>query len=68
MPATYLQLSDNVKSVLDKEAASELTRFNTPWLVKDCIWDKNLIKKAFIWLSTEIKKTILKLTDEDYNS
>ena len=68
VPATYLQLSDNVKFVLDKEAASELTRFNTPWLVKDCTWDKKLIKKAVIWLSSEIEKPILKLTDEDYNS
>ncbi len=68
VPATYLQLSDNVKFVLDREAASELTRFNTPWLVKDCTWDKNLIKKAVIWLSSEIEKPILKLTDEDYNS
>ncbi len=68
VPATYLQLSDNVRFVLDQEAASELTRFNTPWLVKDCIWDKKLIKKAVIWLSSEVKKPILKLTDEDYNS
>lgn len=68
VPATYLQLSDSVKFVLDKEAASELTRFNTPWLVKDCAWDKKLIKKAVIWLSSEIEKPILKLTDEDYNT
>ena len=67
VPATYLQLSDNVKFVLDEDAASELTRFNTPWLVKDCVWDDALIKKAVIWLSSEIKKPILKLTDEDYN-
>ena len=68
VPATYLQLSDNVKFVLDEDAASELTRFNTPWLVKDCVWDNVLIKKAVIWLSSEIKKPILKLTDEDYNA
>lgn len=68
VPATFLQLSDNVKFVLDEDAASELTRFNTPWLVKDCIWDKQLIKKAVIWLSSEVGKPILKLTDEDYNS
>ncbi|MEP6261241.1 MAG: glucosamine-6-phosphate deaminase [Gillisia sp.] len=68
VPATYLQLSDNVKFVLDEDAASELTRFNTPWLVKDCVWDDALIKKAVIWLSSEIKKPILKLTDEDYNA
>lgn len=68
VPATYLQLSDNVRFILDEDAASELTRFNTPWLVKDCVWDKALIKKAVIWLSTEIAKPILKLTDEDYNN
>ena len=68
VPATYLQLSDNVKFVLDEDAASELTRFNTPWLVKDCSWDDALIKKAVIWLSSEINKPILKLTDEDYNA
>jgi glucosamine-6-phosphate deaminase len=68
VPATYLQLSDNVKFVLDEDAASELTRFNTPWLVKDCIWDDKLIKKAVIWLSSEVGKPILKLTDEDYNN
>ena len=68
VPATFLQLSDNVNFVLDKDAASELTRFNTPWLVKDCAWNKELIKKAVIWLSQEVKKPILKLTDEDYNN
>ncbi len=68
VPATYLQLSENVKFVLDEDAASELTRFNTPWLVKDCTWDKKLIKKAVLWLSSEVKKPILKLTDEDYNN
>ena len=68
VPATYLQLSDNVTFILDEDAASELTRFNTPWLVKDCIWTKKLIKKAVIWLSSEVNKPILKLTDEDYNN
>jgi glucosamine-6-phosphate deaminase len=68
VPATYLQLSDNVEFILDKDAASELTRFNTPWLVKDCAWDAQLIKKAVIWLSREINKPVLKLTEEDYNA
>lgn len=68
VPATYLQLSDNVEFILDKDAASELTRFDTPWLVKDCNWDKTLIKKAVIWLSAELKKPVLKLTEEDYNN
>ncbi len=68
VPATYLQLSDNVEFVLDTDAASELTRFNTPWLVKDCIWEGGLTKKAVIWLSGQVGKPILKLTEEDYNS
>ncbi|MCJ8164032.1 glucosamine-6-phosphate deaminase [Pontibacter sp. E15-1] len=68
VPATYLQLSDKVEFVLDADAASELTRFNEPWLVKDCIWDEALTKKAVIWLSNTMKKPVLKLTDEDYNN
>lgn len=68
VPATYLQLSDNVEFILDQDAASLLTRFDTPWLVKDCIWDDKLIKKAVIWLSEEVNKPVLKLTEEDYNA
>ena len=68
VPATYLQLSENVEFVLDQDAASELTRFDTPWLVKDCIWTDQLIKKAVIWLSNYLNKPILKLTEEDYNN
>ncbi|WP_454804016.1 glucosamine-6-phosphate deaminase [Mucilaginibacter phyllosphaerae] len=68
VPATFLQLSDNVEFVLDVDAASALTRFDTPWLVSDCVWDNQLKKKAVIWLSNEVNKPILKLTEEDYNS
>ncbi|MDB5118290.1 MAG: nagB [Mucilaginibacter sp.] len=68
VPATYLQLSDHVEFVLDEPAASELTRFDTPWLVKDCIWSNDLKKKAVIWLSRAVNKPILKLIEEDYNS
>jgi len=68
VPATYLQLSDNVEFILDKEAASGLTRFDTPWLAKDCVWDEATIKKAVIWLAKTLKKPILKLTEEDYNN
>ncbi|MCC9167812.1 glucosamine-6-phosphate deaminase [Pontibacter harenae] len=68
VPATYLQLSEHVEFVLDQDAASGLTRFDTPWLVKDCVWDEKLIKKAVIWLSTAVNKPILKLTEENYNN
>ncbi|CAM3742954.1 glucosamine-6-phosphate deaminase [Mucilaginibacter galii] len=68
VPATYLQLSGQVEFVLDEGAASELTRFDTPWLVKDCIWTNQLKKKAVIWLAGKLSKPVLKLTEEDYNN
>ncbi|RYU90926.1 glucosamine-6-phosphate deaminase [Mucilaginibacter terrigena] len=68
VPATYLQLSDKVQFIIDTDAASKLTRFDTPWLVKDCLWDDQQIKKAVIWLSNKVNKPILKLTEEDYNN
>ena len=68
VPATYLQLSDHVEFILDEAAASSLTRFDTPWLVKDCSWENGLKKKAVIWLANTVGKPILKLTEEDYNN
>lgn len=68
VPATYLQLSDSVEFVLDQDAASALTRFDTPWLARDCEWDSKTIKKAVVWLSRILRKPILKLTEEDYNT
>jgi glucosamine-6-phosphate deaminase len=68
VPATFLQLSNQVEFVLDKSAASLLTRFDTPWLAKDCVWNNEMIKKAIIWLASTLKKPILKLTEEDYNT
>lgn len=68
VPATYLQLSDNVEFILDQDAASHLTRFDTPWLVKDCIWDETITRKAVIWLANFLGKPILKLTEDDFNN
>lgn len=68
VPATFLQLSDTVEFVLDVDAASMLTRFDKPWLVKDCVWDRQTIKKAVIWLSKLLHKPILKLTEDDYRN
>lgn len=66
VPATFLQNHPNVKAILDKGAAEELTRFKAPWLVGMCNWDEDLICKAVVWLSQRVGKPILKLTDEDY--
>ena len=68
VPATYLQLSQHVEFILDQDAASLLTRFDTPWLVKDCVWEENLTRKAVIWLANNLKKPVLKLTEDDYNN
>jgi glucosamine-6-phosphate deaminase len=68
VPASFLQLAENIEFIIDTDAASELTRFNIPWLVKDCNWNEFLIKKAVIWLSHTVDKPILKLTDGDYNN
>ena len=67
VPATYLQEHNNTTFVLDHEASSELTRVKTPWLVKSCVWDEELELKAVVWLSELLNKSILKLTDKDYN-
>lgn len=68
IPATFLQLNDNVEFVLDTEASSLLTRFDKPWLAEDVEWTESLTKKAVVWLSLELHKPILKLTEEDYNA
>lgn len=68
VPATYLQLSDNVEFILDEDAACLLTRFDTPWLVKDCVWTDQLTRKAVIWLANTLGKPILKLTEDDFNN
>lgn len=67
VPATFLQQHNNCDFIIDSAAASSLTRLSTPWLVSECEWNDNLIKKATIWLSEKLNKAILKLTNEDYN-
>lgn len=67
VPATYLQGHNNVTFVLDKGAGSELTRNKTPWLVESCDWTKELTAKAVVWLCGKTQKSILSLTDKDYN-
>ncbi len=67
VPATYLQFHNNTTFVLDTEAGSELTRNKTPWLVGSCVWDETLRNKAIVWLCQLTGKSILRLTDKDYN-
>lgn len=67
VPATYLQEHENTTFVLDNEAAANLTRIDTPWLVESCNWTEDLTHKAILWLSIKREKPILQLTDKDYN-
>ena len=67
VPATYLQQHDNCTFVLDTGAGSQLTRNKTPWLVDACEWTEELKAKAMVWLCENTGKTILSLTDKDYN-
>lgn len=67
VPASFLQAHSNTSIILDEEASSELTRYKTPWLVKDCKWTDTLRKKAIAWLCNKLQKPILKLTQRDYN-
>ncbi len=66
VPASYLQEHRNATFILDKAAASKLTRINTPWLVEKIVWTDKLIKKAVLSLALHLDKPILMLTDADY--
>jgi glucosamine-6-phosphate deaminase len=70
--ASYLQQHPSARIVLDSAAASELTRFKTPWLlgsldVFGLKWDARMTRTAATWLAVTVNKPLLKLTDEDYN-
>ena len=70
--ASYLQQHASARIVLDTAAASELTRFKTPWLLGPLEmfglkWDARRTRTAATWLALEVGKPLLKLTDEDYN-
>jgi glucosamine-6-phosphate deaminase len=72
VPATFLQQHQAARIVLDNAAAAELTRFKTPWVLGSMEdfghkWDHQTIRRATIWLSQQVGKPLLKLTDEDYN-
>ncbi len=45
VPATFLQSHPNCNFIIDKAAATSLTRVATPWLVGDCDWEPALLKK-----------------------
>ena len=67
LPSSYLQEHENISFILDSAAAEQLTRYTAPWLLGPIDWHCRLRQKAVIWLAHKTNKSILKLTDEDYN-
>ena len=67
IPASFLQNHGNVTFVLDNSSASNLTRVKSPWKVGSCNWTKVLKAKAVVWLCQKTKKSLLNLTESDYN-
>ena len=67
VPASFLQVHDDVTIYADLDAASRLTRISYPWKVASCEWNDHLIRRAIVWLCEQTGKPVLKLTNEDYN-
>ncbi len=65
--ASFLQNHPNATFLIDRAAASNLTRFRYPWLVGPVEWDVAMKKRAVVWLAGRLEKPVLKLVDEDYN-
>jgi glucosamine-6-phosphate deaminase len=67
IPASLLQQHNDCLFVLDTMAASELTRFKSPWLAGECEWTPQLTRKAVVNMALKLEKPILSLTNGDYN-
>lgn len=67
VPASLLQQHSDCEFVLDQDAASELTRFKSPWLTGDIEWTPKTIKKAVVNMALKQNKPVLSLTNADYN-
>ncbi|MFL5788911.1 MAG: glucosamine-6-phosphate deaminase [Flavisolibacter sp.] len=67
IPASLLQQHNDCSFIVDEAAASELTRFRSPWLTGEIEWTPKTIKKAVVNMALELKKPVLSLTDNDYN-
>ncbi len=67
VPASLLQIHENVTFVMDEPASAELTRKKSPWLTGDCEWTSTMIKRAVVNMALDLKKPVLSLTNTDYN-
>lgn len=67
IPASLLQQHPDVLFVVDQQAASELTRFKSPWLTGEIEWTDKMTKRAVVNMALKLGKPILSLTNNDYN-
>lgn len=67
IPASLLQQHNDCMFVTDEMAASELTRFKSPWLTGETEWTPTIIRKAVVNMALKLGKPILSLTNSDYN-
>jgi glucosamine-6-phosphate deaminase len=67
IPASLLQNHDDCTFVVDETAASELTRFKSPWLTGECEWTPQMVKRAVTNMALKLGKPVLSLTNNDYN-
>lgn len=66
VPASCLQQHANCHFILDEAAASELTRYRSPWLTGEVEWTPAIVRKAVVNMALRLHKPILSLTDGDY--
>src|SRR5690606_17854928 len=62
IPATYLQEHLNTTMVLDTEAASMLTRFESPWLVGEVQWTEAFEERGVVMVRRKGEKSIPRMT------
>lgn len=67
VPASLLQQHNDCTFIVDEAAASELTRFKSPWLTGEIEWTSKMIKKAVVNMALKLNKPVLSLTNNDYN-
>ncbi len=64
--ASFLQKHPDTTFLLDGAAAGDLTAIRRPWSVGPVEWTPVMVRRALIWLSLQVGKGLLKLSDDDF--
>jgi glucosamine-6-phosphate deaminase len=64
--ASFLQQHPDATFLLDQPAARDLAAFARPWTLGPLDWTPALIRRAVVWLSLQVDKALLKLSDDDF--